>query len=633
MIFPERIIRSLAGNRRALTGARLYLYLLALLVCFPQLAAAQISVLTQHYDNARTGQNTNETILTTSNVNPTTFGKVGKFPVDGYLYAQPLYVPNVTIPGLGSHNVVYVATEHDSVYAFDADNYTPLWHVSFLINGATPAQECSFAEVGITGTPAIDPSTETLYVVAQTVESGTYVHRLHALDITTGGEKFGGPVILQASVPGTGTGGDGTMIKFMSQYENQRPGLLLQNGYVHIAFGSFCDMGPYHGWFLSYNASTLVQSGAWATTPNGQEGGMWNAGTGIAGDASGNAFVATSNGDFPSLQGLPWGMHAPPPSTSVDFSDSVVRLSLAGGIPVPEDYFTPYDQKIMYISNLDLGSGGVILLPDQPGLYPHILLTGGKLGEIYVLNRDQLTSDNTYYCNGCLRDREIIQTFDLSQNEFAAVPAYWNGNVYFWANGDNLKACSMIDGQISPPTSKSHESASYPGSTPVVSSNGATNGIVWAVDRNYGGPTILRAFDATNVANLLYGSDHTKDTLGDPVKFAAPIVANGKVYVGTQEEVDVFGLLGMELLLASKKGTGSGTVTSGDDDINCGNTCSYNYAPGTPVTLTATPAQGSMFTRFSGCDSTQGNSCTLVMNGPRTVTVTFTKGNICPRRC
>src|SRR5271167_56768 len=286
MMHRESVARSVGGSRRSPVRVRWHFYVLTVMLCSPLFAKGQVSVLTQHYDNARTGQNTNETVLTTTSVNSATFGKWFALPVDGYVYAQPLYVPNVAIPLQGTHNVLYVATEHDSVYAFDADKGgAPLWQVSLLVDGDTTyhmsCQEI-VPEVGVTGTPVIDPSTNTLYVDAKSSENGNAVHRLHALDITTGAEKFGGPVLVQATVPGTGVGGNGTNITFMAATENQREGLLLDNGYVYLGFGSHCDYPPFHGWILAYNASTLVQSGAWATTPNGTEGGIWNTGCGMA---------------------------------------------------------------------------------------------------------------------------------------------------------------------------------------------------------------------------------------------------------------------------------------------------------------------------------------------------------------
>jgi hypothetical protein len=513
----------------------------------------QTNILTQHYDNARTGQNTSETILTPTNVNSATFGKLFALGVDGYVYAQPLYVAGVAIPGQGTHNVLYVATEHDSLYAFDADTGgAPLWYVTFLVNGATTLSTSDVGntqdihpEIGITGTPVIDYSTKTLYVVVNTKEGGALIYRLHALDITSGAEKFGGPVALSGSVPGTAPDGNGTSVPFNVQWANQRPGLLLQGGFLFIGFASHGDNGPWHGWILGYNAATLQQTGIWNTSPNRKGNGIWGAGSGLAADTEGNAYVSTGNGD--DTVTIP----APPPSKTIDYGDSIVRVSLANGNPTPTDYFTPYNQASLDSSDADLGSGGVLIPPDQGGPYPHILLEAGKTGQIYVVNRDKMTSDGSHYCNGCSSDPEIIQSVG-GIGGLWSMPTYWNGNVYTWGNGDHLKAFTLSAGRLSTsPTSQSAESSGFPGSTAAVSSNGTTNGIVWAVESDAytsNGPAILRAYNAGNVSNLLYGSNLTsgRDQLGPAVKFVVPVVSNGKVYVGAQKEVDVFGLLGSE---------------------------------------------------------------------------------------
>jgi hypothetical protein len=510
---------------------------------------AQTSVLTHHYDNARTGQNTTETILTPSNVNSTTFGKLFALGVDGYVYAQPLYVPNLLIPGNGTHNVIFIATEHDSVYAYDADTGTQLWFRSFLVNGATTLSTSDVGntqdihpEIGITGTPAIDPATNTMYVVVNTKETGILVYRLHALDITTGLDKLDGPVQLSGSVPGSAPDAVAGMVPFSVQWENQRPGLLLYKGFLFIGFASHGDNSVWHGWILGYNATTLKQTGLWNTSPNGKGNGIWAAGSGIAADAGGSAYVATGNGD--DTVTIP----APPPSTTIDYGDSVVRVSLANGVPLPVDYFTPYNQADLDSADADVGSGGVLIPPDQGGSFPHILIQAGKQGSLYVINRDKMTSDGSHYCNGCTSDPEIIQTVTGSGGLWS-MPSYWNGNVYTWGNGNHLKAFSLVNGKLSvSPTSQSAESSGFPGSTVAISSNGASDGIVWAVESDAyttNGPAILRAYDATDVATLLYASNLTsgRDQLGPAVKFVVPVVTNGKVYVGAQKEVDVFGLL------------------------------------------------------------------------------------------
>ncbi len=515
----------------------------------PSSLFAQTSILTQHYDNARTGQNTNETILTPANVNSTTFGKLFTLAADGYVYAQPLYMPNLAIPGHGTHNVLFVATEHDSMYAYDADTGTQLWFRTFLSNGVTPLSTADVGntqdinpEIGITGTPVIDPSTNTIYVVVNTKEGGALIDRLHALDITTGLDKLGGPVQLTGSVPGSAPDASGGMVPFTVQWENQRPGLLLFNGYLFIGFASHGDNGPWHGWILGYNASTLQQTGLWNTSPNGRGNGIWAAGSGLAADAGGSAYVATGNGDDTVT------VPAPPPSTTIDYGDSIVRVSLANGVPLPVDYFTPYNQGSLDSSDADVGSGGVLVPPDQSGPFPHILIQAGKQGSLYVVNRDKMTSDGSHYCNGCSSDPEIIQTVSLDGGLWS-MPSYWNGNVYAWGNGGHLQAFSLANGRLSASaTSQSAESSGFPGSTVAISSSGTANGIVWAVESdayNSNGPAILRAYSAMDVATLLYASNLTggRDQLGPAVKFVVPVVTNGKVYVGAQKQVDVFGVI------------------------------------------------------------------------------------------
>jgi hypothetical protein len=574
--------------------------------------SAQTPILTQHYDIARTGQNTSETVLTPANVTSTSFGKLFSLTVDGFVYAQPLYVSALAIPGNGTHNVLYVATEHDSLYAFDADNGSSLWQVSFLTNGATTLSTSDVGdtqdinpEIGITGTPTIDATTNTIYVVVNTKESGNIIYRLHAMDITTGAEKFGGPVLMTASASGTAPDGNGTSVPFNPQWENQRPGLLLLNGFVYIGFAAHGDNGPWHGWILAYNKTTLAQSGVWCTSPNGKGNGIWQSGAGIAADASGNAYIATGNGD--DTVATP----APPPSATIDYGDSIVRLSLTNGLPVPTDYFTPWNQASLDSSDTDLAAGGVLVLPDQTtGSFPHILIQSGKQGTVYVVNRDKMTSDGSHYCNGCSSDPEIIQSISSGAGLWS-MPAYWNGQIYLWGNGGSLEAYSLTNGMLSQsPTSRSAESSQFPGSTPVVSSNGTTNGIVWAVETDAytsSGPAILRAYNATNVSNLLYGSNLTsgRDTLGPAVKFVVPVVTNGKVYVGTQKQVNVFGLLTDESKAAAPVfGPAAGS-----------------YSAGVQVTITSATPGASIFYTTDGSTPTSGST---LYSGVVTVTETTT---------
>jgi len=518
------------------------------------LVSNPVPVTTYRYDLGRTGQNTNEAILTPANVNSTQFGKLFSQAVDGQVYAQPLYVANLTLPG-AVHNVVFVATQNDSVYAFDADsnagaNATYLWHANLIdtAHGAAPGAavvtsgEVSCNDInpiiGVTGTPVIDPITNTLYVEAKSAENGGYVHRLHALDITTGAEKSPGPIVIDATVSGTGDGSSGGKLVFsqMAVSHQSRPALLLMNGTVYIAFASHCDNGPYHGWLFAYNASTFAQQGVFVTTPNGGLGGFWMSGAGIAADTSGNIFIATGNGTFDTTN---------VPATM--FGDTILKLALSGSSFTVEDYFTPYDQNNLSNNDTDLGSGGVLLLPDQPGAHPHLLVQVGKEGTIYLVNRDQMTTSPQHYCSsGCSSDPEILQELQSAIGGMWASPAYWNGSVFFWGQGDVLKQYSLTNGLLSSsPVIAGMLGGGNFGYTPTVSSNGTTNGILWAIVQN-GNNAILYAFDPTNVANEFYDATqaaNNRDIGGGYVKFTVPVVTDGKVYVGAANELDVYGLL------------------------------------------------------------------------------------------
>lgn len=494
----------------------------------PLHAQTATSVLTWHNDNSRTGQNLNETTLTTSNVNVGQFGKVFSYKVDGQLYAQPLYVPNVSIPRIGTFSVVYVASEHDSVYAFDASGQvqTPLWQVSFInpAKGITtvPTQNSGCdsltPEVGVTGTPVIDGNTGTLYVVAATSEKGQVVQRLHALDITTGAEKFGAPVILQATVNGVAF--DPTLI--------QRPGLLLSNGTVYLSHASLCDPHPYHGWVLGYSAQNVQQQvAAFVTTPNGDKGGIWQSGAGLAADENGNIFLMDGDGTFDANSG------------GIDYGMSMIRLNTTAGLAVA-DYFAPFDESELSSKDLDLGSGGVLLLPSQGGKHPNEALGAGKRSDIYVVDRDDMGRFDP-------SQNRVVQTLTTAATGYFSSPAYWQQKVYYSGLNDFLSLYTLTDGLLSTtPASKSPTKFAFPGSTPSISANVAGQGIVWAIQMTAPNqPAILHAYDATNVATELYNSSQAgqRDPAGLAVKFTVPTIANGRVYVGTQTELDVYGLL------------------------------------------------------------------------------------------
>ena len=515
------------------------------------IAAGLAVVATYHNDNARTGQNTLETVLTPDNVNPAHFGRLYSFPVDGYVYAQPLYIPQVAVPGNGIHNVVIVATQHDSVYAFDADSPTPapLWRVNFLDPGAgittlSPSDVNTsdiLPEIGITSTPVIDVASNTVYVVAATKESGVFYHRLHALDMTSGAEKFGGPRIIQASYPGNAQDANDGVLTFSSRFQLQRAALLLSKGKVYVAFASYGDSGLYHGWVIAFDSTTMRQLGAWVSTPNGYQGGIWMSGCGIATDNDGSLYLSVANGPFDAFGEEPGS----------NLSDSVVKLKPgAHGIALA-DFFTPFNQANMAKDDLDLGSSGVVVLPDQPGPTPHLALTSGKNGHIYLLNRDILGG----YSAGLRGNPQVVQEVSGQLRQQMGTPAYWNGRLYFGAgispHKDSIKAFALRSGTLST-TAVSQTAAIYhlTRSTVSISANGSGNGIVWVVDSDayydaHQGPAVLHAYDAKNLARELYNSNQhfARDNPGQASKFTVPTVADGKVFVGTANQLSVYGLL------------------------------------------------------------------------------------------
>jgi len=506
-------------------------------------AASGVNVLTYHNDNARTGLNLKESILTPTNVSSANFGKLFTYAVDGYVYAQPLVVTKLKIPNQGVHDVVFIATEHDSVYAFDANSNMPaLWHVSFInpaagittLSSDEVGSDDLVPEIGITSTPVIDLNSRTIYVSAKTKEVTTigtaYYHRLHALDLTTGAEKFGGPTVIQASVKGNGDGNDGTgNVPFNSLRQFNRAALLLQNGVVYIASASHGDNGPYHGWLIGCSAKTLRISNYFNTTPNGGLGGIWQAGGGPASDASGNIFAETGNGTFDPLANC--------------YGDSFLKLSATKGLKLT-DYFTPYNQQALSDTDADLGSGGAMLLPDETGNSKsarHLLVGAGKEGTIYLINRDNLGHFNA-------SSNLVVQTLQSVIGGSFDTPAYFNKHIYYLGVGDVLKSFSISNAFINPtPTSQSTKSFGFPGSTPSISANGTKKGIVWVLQNDgydSSSPSVLHAYNATNVAEELYSSANIadRDNPGGAVKFSVPTIANGKVYVGAEYAVSVYGL-------------------------------------------------------------------------------------------
>jgi hypothetical protein len=503
--------------------------------------AAQIT--TSQYDNLRTGATLAERILTPQNVNTDQFGKIGAFRVDGAVYAQPLLLPSLDIPGKGKHNVLFVATEHDSVYAFDADrpNDAPLWQVSLLDKKQATAPvsdraaQCPFIspEVGITSTPVIDLKTGTLYVLARSMAehwwSGSeYFQHLHALAITTGTEKFGGPKLITAAVPGKGDGSANGQVRFDALRENPRASLLLANGAVYLTWASSCDVDPYHGWLMAYDPETLAQKAVFNVTPDGSEGGIWESDTGPAADASGNIYVPTANGTFDAASG------------GRDYGDSVLKLALAGSSFEIRDYFTPYNQSQLSNSDADVGSSGPLVLPDQPGSHRHLLLQPTKSGTIYLIDRDQMGKFNA-------QGDAVLDKFQLSGGCYGAM-AYWKEHVFVACSDDYPRDYAITNGHLTLSKSSSIKFEN-PGATPSVSSNEDDNAIVWAVaTKTWNGadkPAVIYAFDAKNITQPIYTSEQNsqRDRAAPATRFIVPVIANGRLYVAARGEVDVYGLL------------------------------------------------------------------------------------------
>src|SRR5437660_8743347 len=526
----ERVRRTL----RPQSLARLAIVIFVMCLGFSA-AWAQNDVLTQHNDNTRSGLNANETVLTPANVTVSKFGRLFTHAVDGIIVGQPLYASNVLMNDGQMHNVVYVATQHNTVYAFDADSTqgssaSPLWSVS-LNNGGTsdPISDygCTgthYTEIGIMSTPVIDPGKTTLYVVAKTLTGSVRNFSLHALDITTGNELLGGPVIIAGTA--TSSNGRGT---FNPIIQMQRPSLLLQNGVVYIGFGgNGCDVYAYNGWFFAYNSQTLQQEFAFLVTPSGKQGSIWQGGSGPAADADGYIYLATANGDYDG------------PQASNDFSNSVLKMGWNGNILSVLDFFTPYNQLQLQQLDLDLGSSGPLVLPDQPGTYPHLLVAGGKEGRLYLINRDDMGKFTPDADN-------VTQSIPGAVvSELIGVPSYWNNNLYLAGEGDYIKQFSFVNGLLTQqPVSQTTMLFGGAGSASTsITANGNNNGILWAM--RHTNPAALFAFDPTNLANKFYDSAQAlmgRDNLVSVARFVTPTISNGKVYIGGKAALAAYGLL------------------------------------------------------------------------------------------
>jgi hypothetical protein len=610
-------------------------------------AGAQVSVLTNFYDNARTGANLNETHLTMSNVTTNLFGKLFSYSVDGSIYAQPLYVPTVAIPGKGTHNIVYVATMNDKVYAFDADsntgaNASALWSVDFTNAAAgitavpiidlTNSNSLNIVgNVGIESTPVIDPATNTMYLLARTKENGAYVQRLHALDIASGAEQFGGPVAIQGSVPGTGGGSSGGTLAFDPKMHNQRAGLALVNGQVVIAWASHEDIAIWHGWVMAYNAATLQQASIFSVTPNGNSGGVWQSGRAPSIDAAQNLYLITGNGDWDGAK---------------NFGESVLKMTTAAGLTLT-DWFTPNNYTALNGADEDLGSSGTMLIPGTS-----LVLGGGKQGLLYLLNTASLGHEQA-------TNSQIVQSLQATSGEIKSGTVYWNSPnhgplIYLWAESDVLKAFHFNGATIDTTTAGQGVLASSiaPGATLAISANGSTagSGILWAsmpisASGDHGVvPGVVRAYDASNVGGTeLWDSQQnaSRDSIGNFAKFVPPTVANGKVYMATfSNNLSVYGLLGTDFSLSaspasatvapggtatysvavSPSGGFNGTVALSATGLPTGASAAFNppsiTGTGSSVltvtTGTNTPAGTSTLT-ISGISGTLGHSTTTTL--------------------
>jgi len=546
------------------------------------LAWGQNNVLTQHNDNARSGLNPNETRLTPANVNVSSFGKLFTQSVDGVIAGQPLYASQVLMNDGNVHNVVYVATQNNSVYAFDADsalgnNASPIWSVS-LNDGGTPdpiadwgCTGTHYTEIGIMGTPVIDPGLTTLYVVAKTVSgtgnSAVRKFSLHALDVTSGNERLGGPVVITGKAPSSN--GSGT---FNPILQMQRPALLLQNGVVYIAFGgNGCDEYAYNGWLFAYNSQTLKQESAFLVTPGGVRASIWQGGSGPAADEDGFIYVVTANGTYDG------------PTGANDFGDSVLKMGWDENVLSVLDYFTPYNQLQLSQQDLDLGSSGPLILPDQPGLSPHELVAGGKQGTLYLVNRD----DPGKYASD---DDDVIQSIpEAVVGELTGVPSYWNNSVYVAGELDHIKQFALVNGLLTQqPVSQT--TMAFGGAGPAstsITANGNSNGILWAI--RHTNPALF-AFDPTNLAHEFYDSTQAlqaRDHLLPVIRFATPTISNGKVYIGGTTALQVYGLLPALSVVTGNNQTGvEKTVLPVALGVRATTASAYGSGPLTGISVT-----------------------------------------------
>lgn len=580
----ERAWKSrISWSRRLASGATL-LGMISLLLA---LRVGGVEVLTQHYNNYRTGANLAEVLLAPPNVNSALFGKLFSKAVDGYVYAEPLYVSGLTISG-GTHNVVFVCTESNSVYAFDADSGgAPFWHVNLGTPPTSSQIGCSdiTPQYGITGTPVIDLSNNTFYVDAKTISGSTYAHKLHALDLSTSSEKFGGPVTISATLSG---------VTFSAQYQHQRPGLLLLNGVVYLAFGSHCDHNTYHGWLLGYNETNLQQVAVFDTTPNGSQGAIWSCGMAPSADANGNIYVMTGNGTFDANTG------------GADYAQSFLKLSTTNGLGLV-DWFAPWNAVSLSMGDQDIGSGGPVLLPGT-----HLLIGLGKPGLLYLVDQNNLG----HFANGT-SDTNIVQEFAATPqtDTIGQSPVYWNGpanQFIFIACGNGQTKAFNFTGatiQTNPLATGSVTQSDRSGGLSL-SANGATNGILWLTDNSSGGT--LRAYNAARMPIELWDSqqDAARDSLGGYVKFCSPTVANGKVYAVITNGLVVYGSFATPSFFLSAN-PGSQTVNAGGAGAAYSVSVMFTNAFANTVSLSASGLPAGVTASFNPVSLTGSGTSTL----------------------
>lgn len=509
--------------------------------------AAQVNVLTYHNDRARSGQNLAEILLTPANVNTASFGKLFSATLDGLVDAQPLYAAGVPIAIQGTHNVLVAATENDSMYALDADTGATLWHVSLLGAGESPSDDRGCGQVtpqiGITSTPVIYRPRPTgggfIYAVAMSKDgSGNYHQRLHAISLSTGAEKPGSPVEIQARFPGTGANSSGGYVIFDPKQYKERAALLLLNGVVYLSWSSHCDHPPYTGWLMGYDAATLAQVSVLNISPNGAEAAIWGAGAGPAADSAGNIYFLAANGTFDTTlnaQGFP---------VNGDYGNAFLKISTTGNQLAALDYFTMYNTVSESQADIDLGSGGAILLPpmrDNTGNVRHLAAGAGKDGNLYLADRDNMGKFNPQDNSNIYQEIAGAMVHGVW-----SMPAFYKGRLYFGGVSDVIRAFQFTQARLSgSPASVTGTVFPYPGATPSISANGSLNGILWAVENST--PAVLHAYAADDLSQELYNSNQApggRDRFGAGNKFMVPSIANGKVYVGTPTGVAAFGLLG-----------------------------------------------------------------------------------------